>query len=163
LSELRRLRGYVSTEDPVRWLVVRVGSQLGALPLDHVVETMRPQPVHSVAGVPGFILGLTSIRGMPTPVVDAVSVLGAVARPSSEKRFVTLRTANRRIALAVDQVLGVREIHSRQLADLPPLLAGIHAQVVSAIAMLDGELLMVLHAGKLVPEDTWAAMAAGEP
>jgi purine-binding chemotaxis protein CheW len=152
----------VSTESSARWLIVRVGLQLGALPLEHVVETMRPLPVRAVPGVPAFVRGLAIVRGVPTPVVDAAVMLGD-DRQATRSRFVALRTVNGPIALAVDDVLGVREIGPRQLAELPPLLAGARDSVVSSLGMLDGELLIVLRAGKLLPEDAWPSMTAGSP
>ena len=43
---------------------------LAALPLEHVVETMRPLPVEPLGDAPRFILGLSIVRGEPIPVVD---------------------------------------------------------------------------------------------
>jgi purine-binding chemotaxis protein CheW len=130
------------------------------LPLEHVDETMRPQPVHAVAGAPSFVRGIALIRGVPVPVVDAAAALGEHA--SHVTRFVTLRTGDRRVAFAVDQVLGVSEIDRRAVSELPPLLARASVDVVSAIGTLDAELLMVLRSAKFVPETVWAAIEAGD-
>ena len=51
-------------------LVVMVGARACAFPLHHVAETMRPLPIKHVAGTPGFVCGVSVIRGTPTPVVD---------------------------------------------------------------------------------------------
>lgn len=122
---------------------------------------MRPQPVRAFAGVPEFIRGLAVIRGAAVPVVDAASALFPEDGSSNPRRFVTLRTANRRLALAVDQVLGVRDIDASQLAELPPLLSGAREHAVSAMGTLDRELLMVLRSGRLVPDEVWTALDAG--
>ena len=53
-------------------LVVMVGARACAIPLDHVAETMRPLPIEPVAGTPGFVRGVSVIRGAPTPVVDQI-------------------------------------------------------------------------------------------
>lgn len=128
-----------------------------AIPLEHVDETMRSQPVHAVAGAPHFVCGIAVIRGIPVPVVDFASALGQSKSPSS--RFVTLKTAERRVALAVDDVLGVRTIDARSISALPPLLSHASAGVVSAIGTLDTDLLMVIQTARLVPESAWAAIA----
>jgi purine-binding chemotaxis protein CheW len=144
-------------------LVVRAGKQLYALPLEHVEETMRPLAVRTVAGVLPFVRGMAVIRGVPVPVVDATSIVGGNNQPPSHAtRFVALKMADRRVALSVDQVLGVRQIGRNQLSDLPPLLAAAGEQVVTAIGTLDSELLMVLQSGKLVPENAWKVIDAGE-
>jgi purine-binding chemotaxis protein CheW len=151
----------VTTDAPELCLLVRVGRQLCALPLQHVDETMRPQPVRAVAGVPRFVRGVAVIRGSPVPVVDAASaLLGGGELSSHVTRFVSLKTADRRVALAVDQVVGVRRIDRRHLSDLPPLLTAASEQVVSAIGTLDGELLIVLRSGKFVPDVVWSAIEA---
>ena len=70
-------------------LVVRVCTRLCAVPLAHVVETMRPLPVERIAGMPSFVRGVSIIRGVPTPVVDLGVVLGTPGEAA--ERFVTLR------------------------------------------------------------------------
>ena len=141
-------------------LLVRVGRQLCALPLQHIAETMRPQPVREIAGVPRFVRGVAVIRGIPVPVVDAASALCGGEPSSHVTRFVALKTADRRVALAVDQVVGVRQIDRQHLSELPPLLSAASEQAVSAIGTLDGELLMVLRSGKFVPDVVWTAIEA---
>lgn len=142
------------------WLLVRAGAQLCALPLEQVDETMRPQPVRAVSGVPHFVRGVAVLRGLPVPVIDAASAIGQPESTSRGSRFVTLKIADRRVAVAVDEVVGVRRIDEGALSDLPRLLAAASEQVVSAIGTLDAELLMVLESGKLVPEIVWAAIEA---
>ena len=123
---------------------------------------MRPLPVSAVAGAPPFVRGVTVIRGLRVPVVDSAAVLCRGDEPFPVTRFVALKIADRRVALGVCAVIGVRHISGNQLAELPPLLATAGAHVVTAIGTLDSELLMVLRSGKLVSEDAWAAIDAVE-
>jgi purine-binding chemotaxis protein CheW len=131
-------------------LVCQVATRLCALPLDAVVETMRPLPVEPIAGAPDFVTGLAIIRGAPVPVVDAARLLGAASE--QPRRFVVLRIAARRIALAVDGVVGVRRVAAEQLSELAPLAGAMAGEVVAAIGALDGRLLMLLEAARLVPD-----------
>jgi purine-binding chemotaxis protein CheW len=141
-------------------LLVRVGLQLCALPVECVAETLRPQPVRAIAGAPPFVRGIAVLRGVPVPVIDAALTLGAAAASSGITRFVSLKAADRRVALAVDEVVGVRRIGRQQLSELPPLLDAAPDQVVAAVGNLDGELLIVLRSGTLVPEHVWATIEA---
>lgn len=150
------------TSSPARCLLVQVRGLLCALPLEHVAETMRPLAVRAVPGAPPFVSGAAVIRGVPVPVVDAAVVLGLEQSPRPAGRFVTLRAAGRRVAFAVDQVRGVRDIDQSHIGTLPPLLRDASAHVVAAVGTLDAELLVVLQAGRMVPEDLWPALA-GEP
>ena len=140
-------------------LLVRAAGRLCAVPIAQVVEAMRALPVEPIPGAPTFVQGLAIVRGAPTPVVD----LGLLtAGRSAAGRFVTLRLGDRRAVLAVDTVVGVRVLDGSLLQELPPLLRDARAEVVEAIAVLDRELLVSLRAGRLVPEDVWQALPAGE-
>jgi purine-binding chemotaxis protein CheW len=137
-------------------LVCRVQTRLCALPLGQVVEIMRALPTEAIAGAPHFVRGLAVIRGAPVPVVDAARLLGATDVQAG--RFVTVTVGTRCVALAVDSVVGVRAVPAGSLHELPPLLHEAGADLVAAIGLLDTELLLVLRATRLLPEDAWAEL-----
>ena len=78
-------------------LVVMVGARACAFPLHHVAETMRPLPIKGVAGTPGFVRGVSVIRGTPTPVVDLKALLESSENSPSYGRFVALKLDDRRV------------------------------------------------------------------
>jgi purine-binding chemotaxis protein CheW len=136
--------------EPTRWLLCGANGHLCALPLDHVVEIMRPPPIDALDGMPHFVLGLSVIRGSPIPVVDLGSLIDQKA--AGPRRLVTITAGGRTIALAVESVLGVRTLTSDILVDLPPLLRGAAGDVVSAIGTLDSELLLVLQLARIIQD-----------
>jgi len=137
-------------------LVCRVQARLCALPLGHVIETMRPLPTAAIAGAPHFVRGLAVIRGAPVPVLDVASLLGET--DASPGRFVTLTVGVRHVALAVGSVLGVRLIPPGSLRELPPLLHEAGSEVVASIGLLDAELLLVLQSSRLLAADAWEVL-----
>jgi purine-binding chemotaxis protein CheW len=144
-------------------LLFRVGTCICAIPLEHVVETMRPLPIDALAGMPELVLGVAVIRGAPVPVVDVGRLVVMTGGGAHERRrFVTLAidAGARRVALAVDDVLGVRWLPAQAGDDLPPLLGGGRSDGVAALRSLDAGLLVVLDAARIVPESVWAAVAA---
>lgn len=132
-------------------LLCRLPSCLLGLPLEHVIETMRPLPVELLSGAPHCVSGLSLIRGVPVPVVDAGRLLGE--RETRAGRFVTVRAGDRTVALAVNDVVGVRMIRTESLQELPPLLRDAGAEAIAAIGTQDAQLLLVLRSARLVPED----------
>jgi purine-binding chemotaxis protein CheW len=136
-------------------LLCRVGSRLVGLPLEHVAETMRMLPLEPLAGAPAFVSGVSFIRGETVPVVHAGLLLGAAE--ASPSRLVSLEIGDRRIALAVDAVLGIRALTGDALRALPPLLANASGGAISAVGALDSELLLVLESARLVPDSAWPA------
>lgn len=134
---------------PVAWLLCRTQSRLCALPLDRVVETMRPLPIERLVQGPPSVRGLCIIRGVPVPVLDLEAMFG---EPETHvQRLVTIKLGERVVALLVDTVLGVRTIAADCYEGLPPLLADSAGEIVSAIGVLDAELLLFLHAARIVP------------
>jgi len=139
-------------------LCCRVATFLCALPLEHVVETMRPLVIQPILGAPSFVQGVAVIRGEPVPVVDAGQLMGTEAtRPG---RWVTVKAGDRRVALAVDNILSITRLPSGSLRDLPPLFRAANSEAVSKISALDTELLLVLRSARLVPEELWTQLAA---
>ena len=150
------------TLDLTSVLVFRAQSTLCAVPLLYVVETMRPLPIEELKDVPTCVRGLSIVRGYPLPVLDAGSLLGLSGhRPI--RRFVTLRVSERRTtALAVDDVLGIRELDRLLVQQLPSVLQSDHAEAIEGISILDGELLIVLRATKMIPEELWQTLGFEE-
>jgi purine-binding chemotaxis protein CheW len=143
-----------SSTKPVICLVWRSLGRIGAVPVKHVDEIMRPLPVHGLAGAPPFVAGVAIVRGRPTPIIDAAFLI-AESR-GTPARFVIVRIDEQRsVGLAVDEVVGIRELAATQLADLPPLLQESRGHV-SRIASLDEELMVILETARIVPETVWA-------
>ena len=144
-------------------ILCRARTQLCGLPIAHVHETMRPLPTRSLAGAPDFVVGLSLIRGAAVPVVDAGALIGATEAPAFT-RFVTLRIGARTVALAVEAVLGIRNLPAAALQDLPPLLGEASPDVLSALGLLDADLLMVLQLARELTDPVLEAVELnGEP
>ncbi|MBX3205303.1 MAG: chemotaxis protein CheW [Labilithrix sp.] len=131
---------------------------LAALPTPHVLETMRPLPCEPVAGTHPFVVGAAVVRGRATPIVDVGALLGTPGDRRTS-RWITVEVGGRVVGLAVDDVIGVRRLPG-VLAEgtAPPLLAEAAHGAVSALEVLDGELLVVLRGARLVPDDVWTAL-----
>jgi len=163
----------MSTSGDDTFLLVRVRGSLCALPLAHVHEVSRVLPMRPVPGAPAFMSGVTVLRGHAVPVIDSAAILGHAdakadadaGRPNarSASRLVTVKLAGRRVALAVDETVGVRDLPADTRVDLPPLLRDVPAHVVSELRLLDGELLLVLGTMRLVPDDLWASFDGTGP
>jgi purine-binding chemotaxis protein CheW len=141
-------------------LVTRVGRVACAIPIEHVIETMRPLPVEPItrSGAESLALvqGLAMIRGAPVPVVDARMLLGVPGERGA--RFVVVRAGERRIALVVDEVIEVRAIGSTLQSRMPLLFDPAKHESVAAVGTLDAELLVVLDSARVLPEDSWRSL-----
>lgn len=118
---------------------------------------MRPLPIQPLADMPSFVRGVSIIRGEPVPVVDLVRLLGQVDSPIS--RFVVVRVKQRKAALAVSEVIGIRDLEAMSLTAVPPLLQEARSQHVAALGAADEQLLVVLQTAKILPDEVWEALA----
>jgi purine-binding chemotaxis protein CheW len=141
-------------------LLVRAGARLCGIPARAVSETMRPLPATPAAGAPPWVRGVAIVRGEPVPVVDLSALLGG-APDGTPARWVVVRAGGREAALAVAAVLGVSELDPAGARDLP-LVRDACAGALSSLRTLDGDLLVVLGAARLVPEGA-AGRARGDP
>lgn len=146
----------MAQERTVGVLMIRAGRWRCALPIESVVETMRPLPQQPVEAAPPYVSGAAVIRGQAVPVVDLAALLGTEAAVPS--RFVVIRAGRRRVAVAVEAVMGVRHIPAESLAGVPPLLSDAGGTAVASLGVLDSELLVALEAARIVSEEVWSRL-----
>src|SRR5262249_40021031 len=131
------------------WLLCRTATHHFAISLDCVIETMRALPIESVTAASRLVLGISIIRGEPVPVLDAAALFDTSS--AGFKRFVTIRTGPRTIALAADEVLGISAIPANELQQLPPLLRDEGS--LAAIAARDAELVFFLRSTRIISDE----------
>jgi purine-binding chemotaxis protein CheW len=139
------------------YVLSRIGASICALPAEHVLETMRSLPMEPLVGISGFVAGIAMLRGAPTPVIDGARLLDG-NRMSEGRRLLAIKIGGRRALLAVDAVLGVRRLSAESIQELPPLLEGPGLHAVNGIGRVDGDLLLVLAAARLVPDAVWTSL-----
>lgn len=132
-------------------LIARVGTLACAIPVEHVVETMRPLPVEPLGRGPAYVRGLAVIRGVPTIVIDLAVLLGTTSA-SASARYVLVRTGERVAALLVDAVDSISALSKNDIAALPPLARSAAGDVIGAIGAVDAGLVVVLEAARLLAE-----------
>jgi purine-binding chemotaxis protein CheW len=145
----------------VRCVTCRVGARVIALPIEHVVETMRPLPAEPIAGMPPFVTGVAVVRGVATPVIDAARMTGTVSSVPVG-RFVAVRVGERRAVVAVDAVLGIQALPIDSFERLLSQAGAAGSGAIEGIGSLDSELLLVLRCAKIVPAAVWDAIDGAE-
>jgi purine-binding chemotaxis protein CheW len=138
-------------------LVFRAGPLLCALQLDEVIETMRPLETQPLAGTPSFVLGISVLRGVPTPVVDVARLLGGAA--GDVERYITVRTERGAVALATGAVIGIRTVDASATGGHPALLGGRSSRLVAGVGTVGTEPLLLLQSMRAVPDEVWEAAA----
>jgi purine-binding chemotaxis protein CheW len=138
-------------------LVVRIGEERFAVPLDAVDELVESPRLRSVPGAPPALLGLFTLGDALLPLYSPAAVLGAT--PVGEQVALVMRGGHARVALAVDDA---EDVISVTLADVLAAPRTGHADdVVLGLIRRDGNLLTLLDARAVVA--SYAALSMEGP
>jgi len=119
---------------------VRVGSELYALPVSHVLEVGEMRALTAAPGASRATLGVCNLRGDLLPVFDLGAVLG-LPRSESPQRMLVAERGGTRAGFAVDEVTDVDELpEADQEAD---------SDLLSCAALIDGSLVGVIDIDRL--------------
>ena len=140
-------------------LQVDVAGDAFAIPLDRIERTLRlsEQTVRSVAGKRMLVL-----EDGVLPLLDGADVFGRDTPPAHEF-VVIIRAQERRLALAVDDLVGQRELVTRPL----PEIVSNGEPVSGGAALADGRIALIVDCDALAVENgagrTFATNDSGRP
>jgi two-component system, chemotaxis family, sensor kinase CheA len=131
-------------------LQVDVSGEQFAIPLDRIERTLRlsQQTVRSVAGKPMLVLDDGVL-----PLLDGARVFRRDVASDEHEFVVIIRTQDRRLALAVDDLVGQRELVTRPL----PEIVSDGEPVSGGAALADGRIALIVDCDALAAENSTAA------
>jgi chemotaxis signal transduction protein len=88
---------------------IKVGAELYAVLVDHIVEIRELGDGTQVPGAPPAVLGVRNVRGQILPVADLASLLG-VQRLAAPSLMLVAEDAGLRVGLAINEVVDVGEM-----------------------------------------------------
>jgi two-component system, chemotaxis family, sensor kinase CheA len=126
-------------------LLVRVGSELYAIPLDAVIESQRIDPDELRVLHGGEVI---TVRGVVIPLIRLADFLGVPSdrRPSDKVMIVIVGVGGRQIGLVVDGFQGEQEIVIKPLADVVGRIPGISGATILG----NGSISLILDVHTLV-------------
>ncbi len=136
-------------------LVFQAGPLYCALPLDEVVETLRPLDTRPLAGTPPSVRGLTILRGAPAPVIDVTRLLTGTS--GEIERYIAVRAGRGPIACATGPVLGVREIEVQPPEGPAAIFTGVSKALIAGVGSIGSDPLLLLRGIRTVPDEVWEA------
>ena len=127
-------------------LVVRIGSERFAVPLEAVDELVEAPRLRRVPGAPDALLGLFTLGESLLPLYSPSAVLGA--EPSGEQVALVMRGGRARVAIVVDDADDVINVSLADVLEAPR--TGRHDDIVLGVIWRDGDLLTLLDARAVV-------------
>jgi chemotaxis signal transduction protein len=138
-------------------LVVRIGEERFAVPLEAVEELVESPSLRAVPGAPDDLLGLFTLGQSLLPLYSPAAILGS--QTFGEQVALVMRGGASRIALAVDDADDVVSVSLADMLDAPRTGRG--DDVVLGVIWHGADLLTVLDARAVVA--SYAALSTEEP
>ena len=129
---------------PSRVCLITLAGGLFAIDLQHVREVFNVESVTSVPGMPSVLTGITNLRGIILPVLDARLMLGLSTAGPSPKVAVVIHHRGRQVAVLIDQAPEIRTVQPDQFLPAPQDEARQRGPFVSRILRVEDRLGGVL-------------------
>ncbi|MBI4565717.1 MAG: chemotaxis protein CheW [Planctomycetes bacterium] len=134
--------------DRLHVVTFALASERYAVEANHVREIARLTAYEPVPGTPEFVLGITSLRGEITMIVDLRRFFGVPIKGLTDlSRLVVLGTEHAEFGVLADEALGVTDLRRQDLAPPPASVAGIGREYLRGVTR---EALILLDAAALI-------------
>jgi purine-binding chemotaxis protein CheW len=127
-------------------LVVWIGGERFAVPLEAIDELVEKPRLRDVPGAPEHLLGLFTLGSLLLPLYSPAALLGVT--PGADPAALVMRGGESRIAIAVDDADDVIRVPLAEVIDAPR--TGHYDDVVPGVIWRDGDLLTLLDARAIV-------------
>jgi purine-binding chemotaxis protein CheW len=151
-----------SVSDELLQLVsFNIGEEEFGVDILKVQEINRMVDVTRVPNTPEYVDGVINLRGKVIPIIDLRRRFG-MARKEKDKntRIIVVELNNKVLGFVVDAVSEVLRIKKSVSEPPPPIIAGIDADYITAIAKLENRLLILLDLEKVLTTEEHAEMEA---
>lgn len=138
-------------------LLVRLGTDLLALPIERVEEVLPALPIESVPQCPRFVRGVVFVRGHLIPVLSAAERLGiADYRRPDEPHIVCLKQNDRLIGVEFDEALDLIRLPSDDWLTAEQL--GAKNGFLRGVVDHDGQIIRLLDPDRIVENNESSAL-----
>jgi purine-binding chemotaxis protein CheW len=125
---------------------------------------IKLQPVTRVPQAPGFVEGVTNLRGSVLPVVDLRKRFGLPSEEhGAEGRIVVVENQGLTVGLIVDAVSEVLRVPAEAVEPPSPLVATVHSAFIRGIAKVEHRLIILLDLAKVLTFTETAALRHMSP
>ncbi|WP_299030407.1 chemotaxis protein CheW [uncultured Thermanaerothrix sp.] len=135
----------LSSKSDEQIVILALGNVTYGLRVEVVEAIIKMQPITRVPKTPGYIRGVTNLRGAVLPVVDLNQRLGQPQSPESpETRIVVVRSPFGLAGLVVDRVDSVRQVPASLIEPPPPMARTTGTMYLRGVVRLDEGLVLLL-------------------
>ncbi len=136
-----------------------IGEEEFGVDILKVQEINRMVDVTRVPNTPEYVDGVINLRGKVIPIIDLRRRFGMDRKEKDKNsRIIVVELNNKVLGFVVDAVSEVLRIKKSISEPPPPIIAGIDADYITAIAKLENRLLILLDLEKVLTTEEHAEL-----
>ncbi len=127
-----------------------IGDEEFGVDILQVQEINRMVTITSVPNAPEFVDGVINLRGKVIPIIDLRARFGLKRKEHDKNtRIIVVELSGNVVGFVVDAVREVLRIQRSVTEPPPSVVAGIHADYITAVGKLEDRLLILLDLDKV--------------
>lgn len=135
-----------------KFTIFRIGTEIFGLGIERVVEILKVQKSYTIPGLPGFLMGVMSVRGMVMPVIDLRRRFGV--EPSGKKeRVIIALVGGERVGFIVDEVKEILALDQADIRKPPEIFRGFKTEYIMGIGKTDDRIIILLNIDNLLTSE----------
>jgi|RhiMethySRZTD1v2_1073278.scaffolds.fasta_scaffold02348_11 purine-binding chemotaxis protein CheW len=147
-----------------QWVTFVVSGDEFAILAEHISEVSPYGPVTRVPGAPAFVVGATSVRARPIPVIDLARKFGFEPAPVTRWTcllLVCVRCGDETTTLAcvVDEVRELLDVSPQEIEPPPPLGTRVHPSYLVGLVRSSERFVVLLDVQQVLSREELASAA----
>jgi purine-binding chemotaxis protein CheW len=135
-----------------KFAVFMIADEMFGIEIERVVEIIRVQKIFSLPGLPDFLSGVMSVRGVVIPLVDLRRRFGK--QPSGKKeRIIIAHFGQEKIGLLVDGMKEIMSLAPEEMTNPPSLFKGFKTAYLTGLGKKDGAIIILLNIDNLLTSE----------
>ena len=137
-----------------KYLIFSMGSDFYGIEIRFITEILGMQPITNIPEMPGYIKGITNLRGKIIPVMDARMRFGKGLRDYDDRTCIIVIDSNETTTgLIVDRVLEVVSLADTDIA--PPLdIGGSASRFIKGFGKSGGNVTLLIDCTRLLADES---------
>jgi purine-binding chemotaxis protein CheW len=137
----------------VELLTFNLSDEEYAFRISEIQEIVRVLSITRIPKTEPYLLGITSLRGKITPVIDLKKILSLKNESGGVKKkqkILILKGTKGPIGVLVDNVIGVVRTSSSTIVETPPHLPEEEMRFIEGVAIVDGRFISIIRTEETV-------------
>ena len=143
-----------------KYLIFSMGDELYGMEIRYITEIIGIQPITEIPEMPEYVKGITNLRGMIIPVMDARLRFKKEVREYDDRTcIIVIDTDDTSIGLIVDSVSEVIAMGEEDIAPPPDINNGGH-RYIKGIGKAGGSVKLLLDCQRLLTDEALDTLRA---